>query len=472
MNRIREVAGSSRGGVLAAADVGARGDRRRRLAAALAAGGALLALSLLAGMSLRSDPARAGAFPAPNGRITCESDRGPQPPAQPPPDFSRAEVISMKPDGNDLRVLTHNEVYEFDPAFSPDGNRIAFSSARHSWPSDDVFTMNTEGTDVKKLTFRLADDFAPSYSPDGTKIAFTGSDGPQFNIYVMNADGSGVRRLTTDPENEGRAQWSPDGTQIAFDSGRSGGGDIYVMDAQGGEHASLRRLTTWSEQDRQASWSPDGRQIVFHRDIEPGTASNFEIVRMNADQGDSGPVTRLTDNAANDPNTRINESVDNNPSWSPDGSRIVFHSNRPGDTEVYTINASDGSDVQRITDNPGFDGRCDWGPAARPFVAPPTPSPPQVSAANVPGARTCAARDFRVRIRSDSTSQPQRVTVSLDGRRIRTTRSGSFRVRVPAGRLRPGRHRLTVVATDAAGLRTRRTFEFRVCASRNPTFTG
>ena len=87
--------------------------------------------------------------------------------------------------------------------------------------------------------------------------------------------------------------------------------------------------------------------------------------------------------------------------------------------------------------------------------------------------RACASRSFRSRVRVSSSSRVTRVTVALDGRRIRTSRRGSFTVRVPVNRLRPGRHRLRIVATDAAGNRTARTVRFRVCASRRgPRFTG
>ena len=103
--------------------------------------------------------------------------------------------------------------------------------------------------------------------------------------------------------------------------------------------------------------------------------------------------------------------------------------------------------------------------------APVAPASPRVRVANLP--RACASRSFRVRVRSESAAQPQRVTVSLDGRRIRTTTRSSFRVRVPVGRPRPGVHRLTGVAVDAAGPRTARTFRFRVCpARRAPRFAG
>ncbi|HEV2820785.1 MAG TPA: hypothetical protein VGW11_09785, partial [Solirubrobacteraceae bacterium] len=121
-------------------------------------------------------------------------------------------------------------------------------------------------------------------------------------IYTMNPDGTGLTRLTDSPGEDSGPVWSPDGTQIAFQSRRSGDLEIYRMDADG---------------------------------------SN---------------VTRLTDNDSGTPL----ENFDAFATWSPDGERIAWTSARDGDFEVYSMSARDGSDVQRLTNAPGFDGRCDW----------------------------------------------------------------------------------------------------------------
>jgi Tol biopolymer transport system component len=123
--------------------------------------------------------------------------------------------------------------------------------------------------------------------------------------------------------------------KIAFVRGPPGDTEsfeIYVMNADG---SGQTRLTNNDASDGDPSWSPDGSQIVFTSNRDDG---NFDIYVMNADDGSD--VTRLTNNNA----------ADGDPSWSPDGSQIVFTSNREsGNLGVYVMNADDGSDVTRLT---------------------------------------------------------------------------------------------------------------------------
>ena len=378
----------------------------------------------------------------------------------------------MNPDGTDVRLLTNNTVRDGAPAFSPGSEKVAFESSQQSnFPT--VFRMNGDGTQVRRVVFTGGSSSAPSWSPDGNNIAFMDGSRASFDITRVWEDGGDLRHLTSDPTTDGFPAWSPDGTRIAFDSNRQGplffNFQIYSMSAEEGEARDLRRLTTTAPDNPYsfgAHWSPDGTRIAFLS----GRDGNDEIYTMNA--ADGSDVRRLTTNALDEPGTQdIDESADEWPAWSPDGTRTVFNSARSGDMEAYTMNAADGGDVRRLTNHPGFDGHCDWGALPRPAAPAPAPAPPRVTAANIP--RACASRSFLARVRSDTAAPPQRVTVSLDGRRIRTTSRGSFRVRVPVGGLRPGSHRLTVVAIDAAGNRTRRTFRFRVCAARRaPRFTG
>jgi Tol biopolymer transport system component len=227
----------------------------------------------------------------------------------------------------------------------PNG-QIAFVSDRDDAVFQELYTMTDNGDDVTRLTDNDASDLHPSWSPDGEKLAFVRGLEGQIEIFVMDADGSNPTRLTNNNADDTNPSWSPDGEKIAFASDRDDGNwDIYVMDADDG--SDVIRLTDNDEIiDWEPSWSPDGEKIAFVSDRdttvdvdEPGDIT--AIYTMDADDGSD--VTRLTDN---------NEARHEVPNWSPDGEKIAFVSDEDdGGSQIYTMNADDGSDVTRLTED-------------------------------------------------------------------------------------------------------------------------
>jgi TolB protein len=333
---------------------------RSRIPARTRFGGfAVSAMLLLSGLVLATQinqPAWAGTFPGPNGQIAFDSDRD-TPPDQEEDENPNREIYVMNPDGTDQTRLTNNDEEDIQSSWSPDGEKIAFASNRDG--NLEIYVMNADGTDQTRLTNNDAIDINPSWSPDGEKIAFSSDRDQEFgndDIYVMNADdGSDVTRLTDDEDDDIEPSWSPDGEKIAFSSDRDddeGFYDIYVMDATDG--SDVTRLTDTGVDDHHPSWSPDGEKIAFSSERDDDEGRN-DIYVMNADDGSD--VTRLTDTDADD----------RQPSWSPDGEKIAF--NRvfnPEDVDVddgqiFVMNADDGSDVTRLTDNDHDDKEPDWG---------------------------------------------------------------------------------------------------------------
>ena len=148
-------------------------------------------------------------------------------------------------DGSGARRLPY---IPLTAVWSPDGRRIAFvrglpdrSQVGPVGRNHEIYVMNADGSGSRRLTHNRAYDGEPAWSPDGRKIAFqsTKTIGGNKEIYVMNADGSGKRNLTRNPAMDGRPSWSPDGRRIAFVSDRDGRLEAHVMNADGSGQRSL-----------------------------------------------------------------------------------------------------------------------------------------------------------------------------------------------------------------------------------------
>jgi Tol biopolymer transport system component len=149
-------------------------------------------------------------------------------------------------DGSGLRRLPY---ITLTPVWSPDGRRIAFARTRGRTGSGpccdaspaDIYVMNADGSGTRKLTHNAGYNAEPAWSPDGRKIAFRSTRDGNREIYVMNANGSNQRNLTRNPAKDSRPSWSPDGRRIAFVSNRDGRLEAHVMNADGSGQRSLTR---------------------------------------------------------------------------------------------------------------------------------------------------------------------------------------------------------------------------------------
>jgi TolB protein len=333
-------------------------------------------------------------FPGKNGRIAFERN-------------GAGGITTMNADGTGISATNWGG---YSPAWSPDGQRIAFGNVDND--SGEIYVMNADGGEVANLTNdRSTAECCPSWSPDGSKIAFLSDRASPrtYGIYVMNVDGTNVTRLTQFPSGITPlgVSWSPDGTKFAFTrndcpSCGSQTRNVYTMNVDG---SGLTKLTNATAQDAYYSrpdWSPDGRQIVFEEKTEFGGYVNLWV--MNAD---GTGKRQLTDNSStgHDPG-----ATDTRPSWSPDGTKIVFAHDYAG-WSIRTINP-DGTGQTVLTAG-AVDFNPSWQPIPVNHVRPRGASPLHVSL--VPAYMQCASANdtHGAPIAFSSCNPPQQVSSYL-----------------------------------------------------------
>jgi TolB protein len=186
-------------------------------------------------------------------------------------------------------------------------------------------------------------------------LAYDAKIGKRYQLFTSKRDGSAPQQLTHFADSDSVwAAWSPSGNQIAFERDVYTGlfvtrAAIYTMNAGGG---GLKQVTPWQNGGLadKIDWSPDGSRIAFSSPgigDRPGISSNVFTVRPDG----SGRV-KLTNSRGG----KINNGLD---SWSPDGKKIAFVSNRTGTYEIYVMNAN-GSGITEETHGPEAH-RASWG---------------------------------------------------------------------------------------------------------------
>jgi serine/threonine protein kinase/Tol biopolymer transport system component len=329
--------------------------------------------------------------------------------------------------GNPINLTEDSEVVDTQPAFSPDGQQIAFRSDR---AGGGIFLMGATGESVRLLTNfgynpawspdgkmivvategvsspvarstaselwridvatgekrRIAggDAVQPSWSPNGHRIAFWGvpAGSAQRVLWTIPAEGGRPKRLIDDPHFNWSPTWSPDGRHLYYSSNRSGIMNLWRMpvdEASGDARGEPEAITTPTSWSGLLSVSRDGRQIVYATDEGK---SNFEGIELDPEsttvRGELRPVTQgsravrigevspdgrwiafqtsapredlfVVQTDGNGLRQLTNDDhKDRVPRWSPDGSRILFYSNRSGRYEAWMIRP-DGSGLQQAT---------------------------------------------------------------------------------------------------------------------------
>lgn len=320
----------------------------------------------------------------------------------------RSYISVVAPDGTGRRRLVEGG----DLAWSPDGERFAFTRWTTPAGGRDVYLAGANGTGVSLLVGGAADEMNPVWSPDGRHIAYMEHTGETWTLAPMRLRVVDVATRVTwtaasDAFFRDSAAWSPDGTQLVYSALRRPepylvGSDLVLAAADGSGETRALTSTTWDERgpidERAPRWAPDGRSIAFIR--RPGNP-NYpgELWVMRADgtgerrlidrsggfswSPDSERIVSLRDAttgcsrscdsarplmvvtvASGQSRIVTSTAAEGLPAWSPDGTKIAFPSGRDDVGELYVMN-SDGTCETRLTNTGTVDRSVDavaWQP--------------------------------------------------------------------------------------------------------------
>ena len=270
-----------------------------------------------------------------------------------------SQLYLVNTDGTDLTQLTELERGACQPSWSPDGLQLVFISPcggradffETIYNESSLYVINADGTGFKQLTAAPGSDFEPAWSPDGRRIAFTSVRDGFRQIYSLDVNSLAVTLLTntTNAIESSQPSWSPDGKRIAYMVKRVGTYQVWAMTDTGQEAVQLARSgqDLW---DFLPTWSADGRTVFFNQRRQ----GPFRPWLMKANYEDLSQDPR-----------RLNfvtpiEDV----SFSPDGLWLVFEGmDGEGNRDIYFMTVA-GSGRTRLTNDP----KIDFDPAWRPLL--------------------------------------------------------------------------------------------------------
>jgi TolB protein len=258
------------------------------------------------------------------------------------PPSQRYQLLVADADGENARIVLQSSLPIMSPAWSADGEWLAYVSFEDQ--SSAVFVQRIRTGERRRVSARAGHNGAPAFSPDGTRLALAlGGSSGNYDIYILDLSSQSLTRITDNPAIDTEPAWSPDGQMLYFNSDRGGAPQIYAVAARAG--AEARRISFGVPYAARPRVSPDGKQLALM--IQEGNVSRVGVLDLSS--GQINPLSR--------------GALDESPSFAPNGATLIYAGRERSQGVLATVSV-DGQVSLRLKSDQGEVREPVWGPFA------------------------------------------------------------------------------------------------------------